>query len=278
MFIKKPFLFLLASLLMVFGSWSQAEETWKKVYSIPIDSGAVWSVDLSQQLYLYQKQNISRWTAQGKKSLEQSIKQMGELSTIDANNQLKIAIFSEQQQQICFLDNGLARTNDFIDLEQFGIEWANLFCTSNQTDRFWIYDQINNELSLLSTAEEQQQKIQNLRQIADLGILELMTEKNNNLYIIDEKNVLAHFDIFGTLVNSFELGDYQLIFFTDTGIFGVKDKKLFQLFTFEHNVFDPVPSLEIPAEITDEIVQIKSSGDKVFFATNKELFVYQIIR
>lgn len=277
MLIRKPFLFLLASILVVFGSWSQTE-TWKKVYSIPIDSGAVWSVDLSQQLYLYQKQNISRWTAQGKKSLEQSIKQMGELSTIDANNQLKIAIFSEQQQQICFLDNGLARTKDFIDLEEFGIEWANLFCTSNQTDRFWIYDQINNELSLLSTAEEQQQKIQNLRQIADLGILTMMTEKNNNLYIIDENNTLAHFDIFGTLVNSFELGDYRLIFFTDTGIFGVKDKQLFQLFTFEHNILDAVPSLAIPAEITDEVVQIRASTDKVFFATNKELFVYQIIR
>jgi len=275
MSIRKPFLLLIASFLVVFGSWNQTE-SWKKVYSIPIDSGAIWSVDVSQQLYLYQNQNMSRWTALGKKSLEQSIKQMGELNTIDANNQLKIAIFSEQQQQICFLDNGLARTNDFIDLEEFGIEWANLFCTSNQTDRFWIYDQINNELSLLSTSTEQQQKIQNLRQITNLGVLVMMVEKNNNLYIIDDKNVLAHFDIFGTLVNSFELGDYKQLFFTDRGIYGIKGKQLFLLFNFDYNTFEEIPSLEIPVEITDEIVKIKSSGDKVFFATKKELFVYQI--
>lgn len=252
------------------------EEKLDSVYTIPLDSGAVWAVDLSQQVYLYQQQNISRWTPQGKLSLEQSIKQIGEISSIDATNQLKIAVFSEQQQQVCFLDNGLALANDCISLSDFEIEWANLFCTSNQTDRFWIYDQINNELTLLSTSVQQQQQIQNLKQIVDIGALELMVEKENNLYIIDEHNVLVHFDIYGTLINSFELGDFDHIFFTDNAIFGMKNKQLTQLFTFSNNIFNPVPAMMVPEEIPEKIVAVRASSDHLYFATYNKLYVYKI--
>lgn len=252
------------------------EEELKAVHTIPLDSGAIWAVDLSQQVYIYQRQNISRWTPQGKLGLEQSIKQIGEIRSIDATNQLKIAVFSEQQQQVCFLDNGLALANDCISLNDLEVEWATLFCTSNQTDRFWIYDQINNELKLLSTSVQQQQQIQNLKQIVDIGVLDLMVEKENNLYIIDEKNVLVHFDIYGTLVNSFELGDFDHIFFTDNAIFGMKDKQLTQLFTFSNNIFNPIPAMMVPEEITEKIVSIRASSDHLYFATQNNLFVYRI--
>lgn len=252
------------------------EEKLDSIYTIPLDSGAIWAVDLSQQVYIYQRQNISRYTSSGKLSLEQSIKQIGEISSIDATNQLKIAIFSEQQQQVCFLDNGLALANDCISLNDFEVEWANLFCTSNQTDRFWIYDQINNELTLLSTSVQQQQQIQNLKQIVDIGALELMFEKENNLYIIDEHNILVHFDIYGTLINSFELGDFDHIFYTDNAIFGMKNDRLTQLFTFSNNIFNPVPAMLIPKEITEKIVGIRASSDRLYFSTYTNLYVYRI--
>jgi len=252
------------------------EGQWKKLYEIPIDSGAVWSVDISKQPYIYQQQNITKYTSQGKKALVQSFKSLGDISGIDANNQLKIAVFSEEQQRLCFLDNALASSSDCISLDDFEVEWAQLFATSNQTDRFWIFDQVNSELKLITTGEQQQQVVQNLKQISEMGTPEMMIERNNNLYILDDKNQLTQFDVFGTLVTTFLLEDYSNYFVNEGNLFGVKDNSIYVLFNFSENTEAQRKAIDLPADLQDEIVSIKSSGDYFFFSTKNQLTAFQI--
>lgn len=264
-------IFLFISTLSFGQEWK-----WEKLYELPLDSGVSWNIDVSKQAYIFQKQSITKYTSQGKKSLVQSFKSIGDISSIDANNQLKIAVFSEEQQTVCFLDNALASTTDCINLSDFNIQWANLFATSNQTDRFWIFDQVNNELKLLTTGEQQQQVIQNLKQVSDLGTPIMLFERNNNLFIIDDKNQLAEFDIFGTLVNTFSLDGYSKFFSNENNIFGIKDNQLFSLFSFEENMPKAQTILSIPDELQVSLVSIQCTGDYFFFCTKTQLSAYQI--
>ena len=252
------------------------EAQWKKLYEIPIDSGVVWSVDISKQPYIYQQQNITKYTAQGKKALVQSFKSLGDISGIDANNQLKIAVFSEEQQRLCFLDNALASSSDCISLDDFEVEWAQLFATSNQTDRFWVFDQVNSELKLITTGEQQQQVVQNLKQISEMGTPVMMLERNNNLYILDDKNQLTQFDVFGTLVTTFLLEKYSHYFVNEGNLFGIKDNAMYVLFNFSENTEVQVKAIDLPADVSDEIVSIKSSGDCFFFGTKNQLTAFQV--
>lgn len=263
--------------LLMTSTLTAQEPQWQKLYSIPVDSNVVWSVDISDQLYIFQKQSMSKWSVSGKKMLEQSIKQLGDISSIDANNQLKIAVFSEQQQQVCYLDNALALTNDCIELIDFNVEWAYLFAGSNQTDRFWIYDQVNNELKLLSTAEQQQQVVQNLKQLANLSTPKLLFERNNNLFIIDENNVLAQFDIYGTLVNTFELGAADHFFSSDQVLYGIQGNTLYRLFDYKHSIAERVSVIQLPEDIgASPVVQAKSGTNCFFIATQTELSVFRL--
>ena len=250
--------------------------SWNKLYDIPLDSGAVWDVDISKQVYIFQQQSITKWTSLGKKSLVQSFKSLGDISGIDANNQLKIAVFSEEQQTLCFLDNALATSSDCISLNDFNIQWADLFATSNQTDRFWIFDQVNSELKLLTTGVQQQQVVQNLKQISDLGTPIMMFERNNNLFIIDDKNQLAQFDVFGTLINTYPLEGYSNYFSNETNVFGLKNNQLYVVFNFTENTMLEIPIAQLPAEISESILSIKASSDYFFFSTKNQLTVFQI--
>ncbi len=268
--------FILSIIGFAISSHAQNWE-WRKLYDLQLDSGAIWSVDVSKQVYIFQQQNITKYTSSGKKSLVQSFKSLGDISGIDANNQLKIAVFSEEQQTLCFLDNALATSSDCISLNDFNIQWADLFATSNQTDRFWIFDQVNSELRLLTTGEQQQQTVQNLKQISDIGTPLMMVERYNNLYILDDKNQLSRFDIFGTLIDIVPFEGYTNYFTSDFNLFGIKNNEIYLLFSFLDGDALEKPVTKIPTELTEELVSIRAIGDCFFFSTKNQLSAYQIM-
>ncbi len=122
---------------------------------------------------------------------------------------MKIAVFSEEQQQVCYLDNALGIQPECIELAETGVTLAQYVATSNQTDRIWVYDQLNSELQLITLRSNQRQIIQNLRSLVDLGAITQLFEYENVLYIVDDTGQVASFDNYGTFINGFQLkADY----------------------------------------------------------------------
>lgn len=264
---------------MLFLTFTTNAQTgaWKKIYDIPIDSGAVWTVDESQQLYLFQQQSLSKWSKTGTKLMEQSIKQVGDIRSIDANNLLKIAIFSENQQQFCFLDNALALESSCISLGDYNQEWATVCCASNQTDRLWVFDQINSELSLLSTKSEQRQIVQNVKDLTGLSNVVGMTEELNSLYLIDENNKVAQFDIYGTLINTYQFNENGILCISETGIFSIENRMIYAEYDSKIGVvIDHVLIATLPTEITEEPLALMVAGNRCFVATENRFFCFEI--
>lgn len=192
--------------LCVFLLHAQADTSgWTELWSVTLDAEATWDVDQAGNTYLVNQQTIRKLDTLGKAVLTQSSKAIGRISKIDASNWLKIALFSEDQQLICYLDNALGIQPGCIELGELGINLAQQFATSSQTDRLWIYDQLNSELQLLTIRTSQHQIVQNLKSLAETGNTIQLTEFGNSLYLLDDKGLLITFDNFGSFTGSEQL-------------------------------------------------------------------------
>jgi hypothetical protein len=182
-----------------------SQSNWRLNWSIATDSVYTWDVDPAKNTYLIQGSHIQKYNAQAIKQQEQSIKAIGTIQKIDAKNVLKIAVFSEDQQRICFLDNALAPQGPCIELIDQGIQLAQTFVYSNQIDRVWVFDEINAELKLITTQNSQAQLIQNIRDLVNIQQIQSLFELNNELFLIDTAGTVVRLDNFGSLISSIQL-------------------------------------------------------------------------
>lgn len=186
-----------------------SQPIWEERWHVAINDESTWDADRAGNVYVFNGEAISKLDTSGKQLLTQSAKSFGTIKTIDASNWMKIAVFSEEQQQVCYLDNALGIQPDCIELAETGVMLAQHVATSTQTDRIWVYDQLNSELQLITLRSNQRQIIQNLRSLIDLGIITQLFEYENVLYVIDEAGQIASFDNYGTFINGFDLqADY----------------------------------------------------------------------
>ncbi len=51
---------------------------------------------------------------------------------------------------------------------------------------------------------------------------------------------------------------------------------MYVLFNFSENTEVQVKAIDLPADVSDEIVSIKSSGDCFFFGTKNQLTAFQV--
>jgi hypothetical protein len=179
-----------------------AQSQWEEKWSIPCDSSTVWDIDQANNSIVYSQNNLIKRDAKGQKISEQSIKSIGEITKIDASNTFKIAIFSENQQQICFLDNALAIQNECIDLTAFDIQYAETFSYTEQNDRLWVYDQLNSTVKLITLESMKQQTIQNLRSLIQFTAVNQLFEWKNELYMVTDNEKIHHFDVFGSYLGT----------------------------------------------------------------------------
>ena len=89
------------------------------VFQKPID---VWNVDNLGNLYVIQNNFISKLDSSGKQTYSQSIKSLGRISEIEPINAMKLVLFSEEQQSICFLDNTLSLNGSCKYFDEFDIK------------------------------------------------------------------------------------------------------------------------------------------------------------
>ena len=249
----------------------RAQQSWKQVWATPVDSTAVWDVDQAGNTYLVNKQTISKLDTVGKQLLTQSTKSMGTIAKIDASNWMKIAIFSEDQQRICYLDNALALQPGCIDLTELGVNLAQHFSTSAQTDRIWIYDQLNSELQLITIRNSQRQIIQNLAALVDLGTVLQLTEFQNKLYLFDNRGQVITLDNFGSFLSARSISATHVQPFS-TG-FLASDKQFIRFSDEETEKLTPFFELASG----EEIKWFCFVGKRLFVSTATQLLSFELM-
>lgn len=252
-------------------SFSQERLEWDLKTTYSIDSSDIWAIDVLGNTYITKKEVIHKYDSIGVLKFSQSQKSIGRLSSLQPINTMKLVVFSEEQQMFCFLDNTLTPYESCIDLLDHTIGNATEIAVSSQPNKFWVYDQLNSRLHLLSlTQSEQSQEIGNLKGILNSIQISFMLEQNNLLYLIDSTQGVFVLDMYGSLVNSLKRKNITAIQVDSENIY-LLENEFITIINLETNA-----ETKIACPLTN-VVEFRKADNNFYFRTNTEIKKYKLL-
>ncbi len=189
---------------------------------------AKWTVNGKGDV-LYVENDAIVLLANDGRVLKQSSKAYGTIEQFQNINSLKSVLFSSEQQVICFIDNSLTNIDQCLDLDDLGFTFVTKIAASSQSDKIWIYDEVNSNLTLYSVLTQMQtQAVANLRGLLSISEVTQIVEYNNNLIVIDRNKGLYFFDRFGTFEYFSDVKEVEHIEVVGKHLVLLKDQKLFE--------------------------------------------------
>jgi hypothetical protein len=176
---------------------------WKEMRSVSTESVSCWNVDAFNQLFVANQSTLIKYSTDGTILYKISDKSLGEIQQIIPVTPLKILLFSEMQQRICFVDNTLTLVDACIDLSDYEIEYASHIARSGRGDKLWVFDQINSRILLIDLNQKGKiiQEIRNTKGLIEIEQLIEMIEFDSKLYLLDNSKKLTVFDLYGSLID-----------------------------------------------------------------------------
>ena len=267
---QKKCILSLLSVIISFIIYSQEDSFWDQKASFKIDSNDIWAVDVLGNTYITKKETIQKYDSVGKFKFSQSQKSSGRLSSIQTVNTMKLVVFSEEQQEMCFFDNTLTAYESCVDFSDYQISNASSMAVSSQPDKFWVYDQLNSRLHLLSLEQtDQAQEIENLKGMLNSIQLTSMFEADNFLYLIDLNQGIFILDIYGSLVNFINRRNIKGFQVDNKNYYFLEEKNLI--------IINKETNQEIEIVLpSKEITEFKKMGNSYFFRSPQEIRKYHL--
>ncbi|MES2587547.1 MAG: hypothetical protein V4622_01125 [Bacteroidota bacterium] len=211
--------------------YAQDSLKWEQISKLDFTKEIVWNIDVLENQYIAEKDQLIKYDSNGKLLFSQSLKKFGEISFIDVRNPMKIMLFSEQQQALVFLDNTLTKQENDIDLSDlsalgFEISYATQVSSSIQSDKIWVFDQENSTINLIATNKAQSFKIENSAGILNFSKVSQFFEANDNLYLLDAQKGIFIFDRYGTLISHQEESEISFLEVDENFMYILKHDKI----------------------------------------------------
>jgi len=203
----------------------------------------------------------------------QSEQGFGVISIIDARHSLNSLVFSENQQVIGIVDNTLSFQEGKIDLADLSVDYATHVCYSDQSKRFWVYDEQNSRLLRFEGVKtsKQQIEISNLTAITQNSIPSSIKESQNQLLLFYKGDGVFVFDLYGSLIRKFEDVQAKQISTTEKYIYFLRPKQLIRV----NRVTGDSIEVDLPSSA---ILDFKVFGNTVYFKDKKGIKKYSLIR
>lgn len=241
---------------------------WKPEGEYAIGKNEVWSTDILGNVYLTDRKVIEKYDSTGIQKFSQSVKSFGKVTEIRPVNTMKLVLFSEDQQILCWMDNTLTLGEECIDLSRFGIGLATHVAASGQPEKLWVVDQLNSKLLLLDLGRSNQsQEVKNLKGILNMSEVREISEVNNELFLLDNNGVIYRFDLYGSLVGKYEYDGVKGYAVRDDALIVLTDSSLL----IKHLSDEHSSIISVPIGAVDEF---RISGAYFYFRTENKILKY----
>ena len=199
-----------------------------------------FTVDKLGNIITVENNEIVKFNSKGDKTASYSSSMLGEISTIDASNALRILVFYKEFNQVLFLDRNLAEIGNEIDLYEYSENETDLICSS-PTGGFWLYNSTENQAIHISDFGKARNKSILLSDFWGQTEPNYMTFYANDLYLLyPEKGILIldqngqfkrKISIPGIL--NFQINQNSIIYSNKTGLYSFtnlqkEDKLIYQ--------------------------------------------------
>lgn len=219
-------------LIFQFAIYSASQTySWRLDNSYENKNIEAWDITPLEELIVSEQGTLHKLDTNFKVAFTQSRKGFGAISKIDARHSLKTLIFSENQQMIGFLDNTLSFQEGKIDLATLNIGYGTLVCYSDQTSRFWVYDEQNTRLVRFEGIKSSvaQSEISNLMSITYNDMPKLLIENQNQLFLFYEMSDVFVFDYYGSLLRRYSHKGALQIYPTEKFLYILKKDSILRI-------------------------------------------------
>ena len=229
---KKIVIFLAVAL--IFLSFTKQEKPKHLVIKVKSD---FFNADNIGNIYTIKEDELMKFLPSGKFFARYSNLKLGNITSLDATNPLKLVLYYRDFQQIVFLDNQLSVNSENVSLEKLGYEQTDLVCAS-ANNSFWIYNKQNNELIRFNENSKKISSTGNLKQILQTNLTPtFMLEHNGYLFLTCPDNGIYVFDIFGAFSKVISIKNLKQFQVNETLIYYQRDSVFF---IYYYKTFDEV--------------------------------------
>ncbi len=220
-------------------------------------------------LYCYENSSIKKFDANGTIIAHYTDENHNEITTIDAQNPFRLLVFSEEANQISFLDNKLHTIGSPLlldDLEQYSVTSA---CTSNKGG-FWLFDSNSRNAIRYNNTLQVCEQTPRLRTTITTEHAS-MVEQNGQLYIAIPTSGIYTYDSFGNFDMVIPLKNWQSLQIKETYIFTCKNDSVF-IFPTNMSQTIALPDSIVPNQIREEKNRLfvrHKSGISIFNVINR---------
>lgn len=155
-------------------------------------------------VYLVDNAEILKYDSKGELKYRFSDAMLGQITSIDVTNPLRIMLFYQESNALLFLNQQLAIINDVIYLSDFSNAEGSLACSSAESG-FWIFDELTRSLLYFDKNNTMIKQSVNLAGYLHHEVPIQLSEQNQKLYLQTETKVYV-FDVYGNFLKSYHLG------------------------------------------------------------------------
>jgi len=204
-------------------------------------SGKFLTTDQFGSFYEVYSNQIKKYDAKGELLFTYSNNVLGEISSLDASNPLKILVYFSDFTKILTLDDALSNWGEVLNLNDLNLEETSLICAS-YNNAVWYYNPLKFQLTRM-----QNKMVTNisgnisalLNQNIQPNYLE---EENDKIYLNDPQTGILVFDVYGTYLKTIPIFGLNEFHVKEKYVAYVNDKKqieTYNFFTLEKTVYKP---------------------------------------
>lgn len=264
-------------LLVLHANFSKAqidssEINWHLQKLISVNENTAWDVNTLHHIVISQNDRTYKYDSTGIMLFQSSTKSMGKIAQVDARNPMKTMVFSQEQQLISYLDNTLTPQQTEIELMDFNVSFAAVVCTSNQPDKFWVYDQDNSKLMLIGAQKQlQNQTIENTNGLLNIEQFDQLIEHGEYLFCADYQNGIFQFDRYGTLMDRWQERKIDYFQVTDERLYVLVDNVIT---VYRRDKLEEPARLALP--ISTRVIDFRIINQIFYLRTATEIWKAQL--
>ena len=230
---------------------SFGQETLKLISETDLLADEFLGVNVYGEYFYKEKQILFKKSEQEIFSYQNNL--YGKINNVDLFNSLESIVFYKDFNIVIQLDRWLGEINK-IDLFQSSLFSNVLHVSLASKNRLWVF---NNDTQQLLVYNPQQNIIESTTRSIEGEIVDFYS--NYNFCWILTKNNLFKYNIYGTLLNSYELPLYESFVFSKKGIFLLKKNQLYMLKKGGNSI---------------ELLTLPKLSIQDFSVTNETLYIY----
>jgi hypothetical protein len=230
-------------------------------------SGTQFTTDQFGNYYDVSSREIRKYNLNGELLFTYSNNILGEISSVDATNPLKVLVYFKDFTKVLTLDDAMSARGEVLNLNDLSLEETSLVCRS-YNNGVWFYNPIKYQLIRV----ENRQVINvssNLTNLLGENIQpNYLLEFSEKVYLGDAKSGILVFDVYGTYLKTIPIYDVKAFQVKQKYILYVNSAnqiEIYNLFTLEKSLYQ--------AEKYKDVNSVRIEGANIYILTNKKQLI-----